>query len=437
MELVVVGLSHKTAPLELREKLATPAEQVPERLRQILELPALHEAVLLSTCNRVEVFAAATDPRRVQGDLSRCLEEWAAADLSQHLYRYEGFEAVRHVFRVSSSLDSMVVGEPQILGQVKEAYSAATEIRATGPLLNRCLHRAFQVAKRVRSETGVARSAVSVSAIAVELARAIFDDLAKMGVLLLGAGEMAELAARHLKAAGVAHLTVANRSLERAAQIAHEVGGVAHRLEELGVLLERVDIVISSTATTQFLISLPEARRVLKVRKNRPIFFIDLGVPRNVDPRVGELDNVYLYDVDDLEAVAERNRAERRREAAAAEKIIEKETAQFVEWMHSLEVVPTLVALREKFVGVARSETARALAELGPADEKLRKAVERLGESIVNKLLHAPVTQLKRAGVEGGTDLAAVTRRLFELDAPEPPMAPPHEHAEPEKARDR
>jgi glutamyl-tRNA reductase len=436
MELVVVGLSHKTAPLELREKLATPTEELPEKLRQLLGLPALREAVLVSTCNRVEVYGASADPASVLSELSRYLEEWAAADLSQHLYRYEGFEAVRHVFRVSSSLDSMVVGEPQILGQVKDAYAAATETGVTGPLLNRCLHRAFQVAKRVRSETGVARAAVSVSAIAVELARTIFDDLAEMEVLLIGAGEMAELAARHLAAAGVAHLMVANRSPERAEQIAHAVGGVAHALDELGLLLERADIVISSTAATNFLIGVPEARRVLRVRKNRPIFFIDLAVPRDVDPRVGELDNVYLYDVDDLEAFSERNRAERGREAAAAEKIIEKETAQFVEWMRSLEVVPTLVALREKFVKVAESETARALAELGPADEKQRKVVERLGESIVNKLLHAPVTQLKRAGVEGGPDLAAVTRRLFELDAPHDPAPPENGVPAPAKARE-
>jgi glutamyl-tRNA reductase len=427
VELVVVGLSYNTAPIELREKLAAPIAELPDRVRQLALLPGMRETVFLSTCNRVEVYGAAGEPATAVPAVQSYLHQSAATDLSSHLYTFTGAEAVRHIFRVASSLDSMIIGEPQILGQVKDAFSLASEAGVTGPVLNRCFHRAFQVAKRVRSETGVARAAVSMSAVAVELARTIFDNLDGKRVLLIGAGEMAELAARHLASAGVAEIIVANRSLERAQRIASEVGGQAHALEEMSTLLEIADIVLSSTAASTFVVQVAEAKRVLKARKYRPLFFIDLGVPRDIDPRVGELSNVYLYNVDDLRQVSERNREQRSREAAEAEGIVEKESVEFLSWVRSLEVVPTVVALREKCVRIAHKETERALQDLGSVSDSQRQVVQRLAESIVNKILHSPLTQLKREGMNGATDIVATAQRLFELEVTEvaDPAAPP------------
>jgi len=432
MEIVVAGVSHKTAPLEIRERLAVPGDQIPGRLAEITQLPAVREAVMLSTCNRVEVYAAVEDPDVAIRAVDGSLRGWSQADLTNHLYVFAGTEAVEHIFRVASSLDSMVVGEPQILGQVKDAFSVAAEAGATGPVLSRCFHRAFQVAKRVRSETGIARSAVSVSSIAVELARTIFENLRDKQVLLLGAGEMAELTARHMASAGAHRIVVANRSLERAQRVASEVGGQARNLEQIGALLEIADIVICSTSSATFVVPLDEGKRVLKARRYRPLFFIDLAVPRDVDPRVGELDSVYLYDIDDLQQVAERHRAERRGEAEEAEGIVGKESAQFMRWLRSLEVVPTVVALREKCVSIARAEAARTLGHLGPLDDSQREAIERLAESIVNKILHAPLTQLKRDGASGGAEMVALVQRLFELEIEraEPQPEPPRETAE-------
>jgi glutamyl-tRNA reductase len=426
MDLVVVGLSHRTAPIEVRERLVAPAAELPRRLEQLIRHAGVQEAALLTTCNRVEVYAAAADTGPAPPSVRQVLETWAERDLARHLYVHEGTAAVHHLFRVASSLDSMVVGEPQILGQVKDAFAAASAAGATGPLLSRSFHRAFQVAKRVRTETGVARAAVSMSAIAVELAQSIFEDLRGKRVLLCGAGEMAELAAHHMAGVGVEKILVANRSRERAEAVAAAVKGEAHTLDELGPLLEQADIVISSTGATSFIVTVAEARRVLKARRYRPLFLIDLAVPRDVDPRVGELSNVYLYDVDDLQQVADRNLAERSREAASAEELVAEEAKQFVGWVRSLQVVPTVVALREKCLAFARDEAARAVHRLGPLDDKQREAVERMAEAIVNKILHSPLTQLKREGQSGGAEMVDAVQRLFQLEvargAEEPPL---------------
>jgi glutamyl-tRNA reductase len=423
MEILVTGLSHKTAPVELRERLALPPDQVGPALTRFVAAPAVREAVFLSTCNRVELYVAAEDVAAAADRSREALEEGAKSELLPYLYTFVGVDAARHLFRVASSLDSLVLGEPQILGQVKDAFSLAVEAGTTGPILSRCFHRAFQVAKRVRTDTGIARTAVSMSAVAVDLVKTIFDDLRDKRVLLIGAGEMAELAARHLSSAGVSEILVVNRSRERAERVAEAVGGRAHALEAKDELLEIADIVISSTASPTFAIGLDDAKRVVKRRKYRPLLLVDLAVPRDIDPRVGDLDNLYLYDVDDLVRVANDHRASRQEEAAQAELIVSTESVALAHWMRSLAVVPTLTALRTKLSEIARTEVDRTVSSTPALEEAQREALDRLAEAIVNKVLHTPTTALRREAMSGGTDLAATVQRLFDLEVTEAPAA--------------
>ena len=303
---------------------------------------------------------------------------------------------MRHVFRVASSLDSMVVGEPQILGQIKEAYAQATRSKTSGVILNRLMHRAFHVAKRVRTETGVSDSAVSISYAAVELAKKIFRDLQGKEVLLLGAGEMAELAARHLLKQGVSRLLVANRTFSRAVDLAQAFRGKAVAFEEIGALLSEVDIVITSTGAREYVITHPLVRGCLRKRRNRALFFVDIGVPRNVEPRVNDLGNVYVYDVDDLKAVTEINRAQRREEALKAGRIVEEEALRFEQWLKTLHVVPTIIALKDKAEGIRQSEIQKSLPGLGPLTTAQREALETLTLSITEKIMNDPILFLKK-----------------------------------------
>ncbi|MBU1273738.1 MAG: glutamyl-tRNA reductase [Proteobacteria bacterium] len=422
MKLHLVGLSHKSAPLEVRECLAPPPEALPTALRQCLDLPGVREALMISTCNRVEVLAA-TEDQVGQDELAAWLcagRSLAPERIGEHLYRYQGAEAVSHLFRVASSLDSLVVGEPQILGQIKEAYRAATEAGTTRTVLNRLLHKTFQVAKRVRSETNIGGAAVSISFAAVELAKKIFDSLEGLSALVVGAGEMAELAVEHLMAQGVRRVLVANRTLERAMELARGWGGKAVGLGELGAVLGEVDIVIASTGSPQAVITAKMARAAVKARRGRPLFFIDIAVPRDVEHAVGELDGCYLYDIDDLTSVVEANRAGRAVEAAQAEHIVAEEVVKFTAWLAGLEAVPTISALAAKAEEIRTAELARTLKDLSELSPEQAAALDRLTQALAKKLVHDPIMFIKGASHDKSPDTMrqqlALVRRIFNLE---------------------
>ena len=417
-DIFLVGLNHRTAGVDVRERFALVNHCDPEHWA----LPctgAVNESVILSTCNRVELLAAGSGD--VPGQMLDC---WAKArgakvdELSPYVYVHKNLEAVRHLFSVASSLDSMVLGEPQILGQLKTAYRKAVQSHATGVILNRLLHKAFSVAKRVRPETAVASSAVSISYAAVELAKRIFGDMRGHKALLVGAGEMAELAAMHLLQAGIDEILVANRTLARGEELARQFQGRAVPFAQLAEQLTSVDIIITSTGSQEPVIRARDIRAVLKARKNRPMFFIDIAVPRDIDPDVNGLDNVYLYDIDDLREVVEENLASRRDEAAKAAEIVNEEVLAFSHWLSSLDVQPTIVALIERGESMAREELAKTLKRLGPVDVPTREALEALVGSLVRKMNHDPIMFLKNGGMaqEGNGQRISLTRRIFGLD---------------------
>ena len=419
MELIVIGLNHKTASIDLRERMAFAEDQMERALHQVKSLPSLKENMILSTCNRVEIYAAVRETEKAVLDLKHFLSQYHGLPLREfekNLYSFLGEEAVKHIFRVASSLDSMVVGEPQILGQIKSAYEMAVESKTSGIILHRLLHRAFHVAKRVRTETKIGDSAVSVSSVAVELAQKIFETLEKKAVLLIGAGEMCELAARHLVSGGVEKVWVTNRTYERAVSLAQEFKGEAIPFDEMNQGLKKVDIVISATDSPQYLIWHDQMAKVIKERKQKPIFFIDIADPRDIEPSVGEIENVYLYNIDDLKKVADENIKDRVKEAREAEAIVQDEVIKFVNWYHSLEVTPTLVALRKKFEEIRKKELERTLSLHPNLSDKERKSLEALTAAIINKILHTPSTLLKQTNEEAMADLYLDTlRTLFQL----------------------
>ncbi len=422
MEILVVGLSHKTAPVEIREKVAFGPETLGEALRAVRERGGVREALIVSTCNRVEVYAAARSAEEGAEALIGFLAEYHGVPedrLREHLYVYAGRDAVRHVFRVASSLDSMVVGEPQILGQVKDAYEQAVAGSATGLVLNRFMHKAFSTAKRVRTETRIAQAAVSVSFAAVQLAKAIFGSLQGKAVLVIGAGEMCELAVTHLVENGVAQVQVTNRTFARARALAERFQGRAVPFEAFPYHLQEVDIVISSTGAPHFILGVEDVRSAMKARKQKPMFLIDIAVPRDIDPRVNDLPNVYLYDVDDLQGVVEANKRERAREAEKAERIVAEEVEGFLAWVRTLEVTPTIRQLREKFEAVRRAELEKTLRVFGDGlTKKQRKSLEAMTQAIVNKILHEPTVYLKRAANDPDLEVSVdAVRRLFGLDS--------------------
>jgi glutamyl-tRNA reductase len=419
MRLFLIGMSHKTAPIEMRERLQLECGEGNQPLAELMRLNGIQEALYLSTCNRVEILARAEDDGQAvevlksfiyrQGNLS-------IAELEKCLYIHRDLEAVRHLFRVTSSLDSMVMGEPQILGQMKEAYRMAVESRATGVFLNRLSHQAFQAAKRVRTETGIAGNAVSVSYAAVELAKKIFGDLKGKTILLIGAGEMSELAARHLLRQGVGRIIIANRTYARAEAMAAEFQGTPVAFDRFCEVLPEVDIVIASTGAPGYILSAEMVAAALRRRRNRLLFLIDIAVPRDIDPAAGEIDNVYLYNIDHLQGVVDANKEGRRAEAMKAEAIVAEEVEAFEGWFNSLEVVPTIVALREKVEGIVKGELEKSASWLGKLDEEERKRVEILTASIMNKILHEPMTGLKEESREkDALPFVAVVRRLFRL----------------------
>ncbi len=421
MNLVLIGLNHKTAPVALRECLAPPPGTLEELHQQALALPGVREALILSTCNRVEVLAVADQGPEALAGLGAWLARGKPVDpasFEQALYRHQDQEAVRHLFRVASSLDSLVVGEPQILGQIKEAFRLAAGAGATRAVLNKLLHKTFQVAKRVRTETRIGGAAVSVSYAAVELAKKIFDDLKGRKVLLIGAGEMAELAAEHLLAQGAGEILVANRTLERAVELSKRLGsGAALGLGDLAQALGQVDIVISSTGASEPVITHDLARRSLKTRRGRPLFFIDIAVPRDIDPAINDINNAYVYDIDDLNTVIDTNLEDRQREAVKAERMIDEAVIQFRQWYEGLEVVPTIKALHAKIRSAAQAEMEKTFQQLAHLKAEDRKAIERMMESTVNKLLHDPTHYLRSNGCRGDRSVSLdVARKLFKLD---------------------
>lgn len=416
-QITLAGINHRTAGVSVRERFALTGHCSPETW----PLPAgsIRESLILSTCNRVELLAVAGEPCE-----DALLTHWAQAcqgalaDLAPYAYTFHDMEAVRHVFEVASSLDSMVLGEPQILGQLKSAYRKAVESRHAGPIINGIMHKAFSAAKRVRHETAVAASAVSISYAAVELAKRIFGQMPSHRAMLIGAGEMAELAAMHLMQAGMDQIMVANRTFERAGELARRFRGVAIPFEQLTEKLAGADIVISSTGSPEPMLGIEHISQALKKRKNRPMFLIDIAVPRDIDPAVNSLDNVYLYDIDDLREVVEENRHARQEEAEQAKLIIAEELEYFGKWLRNLDAKPTILEIINRGEEAARIELARALRRIGPVSPETREAMEHMALAIAKKLNHEPIMYLKSGGMgrDAPHDRISSVRRLFNLD---------------------
>ncbi|MEW6107929.1 MAG: glutamyl-tRNA reductase [Nitrospirota bacterium] len=418
MKIAVVGLNHKTADVELREKLAFNGPKLEQGLSGIRELPEIKEAVVISTCNRVEVYINTDHVRKAYESLKDFFVDFfdvKRESLDNALYVYDDMDAVKHIFRVASSLDSMVVGEPQILGQLKEAFEFALKQKKTGIILNRLFKKSISVAKRVRTETKIAENAVSISFAAVELARKIFTNLSGRSFMLLGAGEMAELAVRHMITNGVKDIVVANRTYERGRELAEEFNGRAVRFEDFLQQMVHSDILICSTGAHNYILTKIQMQKVMKERKNKPVFIIDISVPRNIDPEINNLDNVYLYDVDDLQGVVDTNVLERRKEAEKAEEIVEEELETFKKWLSSLDSVPTVIALREKAEAIKKEEIEKLINRFPDIGEKEKKSIENMANSIINKLIHAPTIALKEDS--GDKDLLIATiRKLYGLN---------------------
>jgi len=431
-EFIVVGVSHHTAPLAKREKMAVAADQLASESQFLREEVGVSESVILSTCNRVEYYCVVEDPRQATAEIMGRMLRRAGAEDTALLYRHLGSRAVKHLFRVGASLDSMVVGEPQILGQVKEAFRLAEQSGYVGTLSGRCFTRAFNVAKRVRSDTRIAAGSVSVSSVASELAQRIFGRLEGRKVLLIGAGEMGEASARSFGQAGTL-LRVLNRSPERADALAAACGGESRPWETLVEELGSADVAITSTGSRDYIITQDLMKPVIKARRQRPLFLIDISVPRNVDPQVGKMRNVFLYDVDDMQQVAAVNLAARKGACEEAEQLIEQEVDAFAAWRRSLTVKPTIVALRQRVKALVAAEVTRSRAQLGVLGAKEEKALEMMTDAIVKKLVHEPIQQLKSAA-ESDNDGGVVeaVQALFGLELAEENTPSPSESSDAE-----
>lgn len=416
MKLFITGLNHRTAPVEVREKVAFPAAIIEEALRGLLAQSGVEEGVILSTCNRVEVAVAGEcDGKAVVEKFLALARNVPETQISEHLYHYQGREAIRHLFRVASSLDSMVIGEPQILGQLKDAYTAAKNSGTLNGFLDGLLTRAFSVAKRVRSETEIGQNAVSVSYAAVELAREIFGKLQGHAILLVGAGKMSELAARHLHRAGAERIFVTNRTRERADQVAAIFNGTVVPYENFQASLTQVDIVITSSGAPHYILTRDQMKGVLQQRKNKPIFLIDIAVPRNIDPAVNKLDNAFLYDIDDLGRVVERNRLSRQQEAEEAERIIEEEVEKMVARLREREVAPTIVRLQEQLEAIRHGELDRLRGRLGNLTTQQEEALEALTKGMMAKVAHGAIAEVRKQASRGDATVIDTVRRIFRL----------------------
>ena len=433
MHLIVVGLSHKTAPVEIREKLAVPDSRLGEALNRLCTYPGVREGVLLSTCNRVEVYSVVDEVETGYGRIQEFLADTHLAlsseQLTPHLYWHTGDRAIAHLFRVAASLDSMIIGESQILGQLKDAFEIALAHKTTGVIMNKVVKKAISVAKRVRTETKISEMAVSVSYAAVELAKKIFSNLEEKTVLLVGAGEMAKLAARHLIAQGVHHVRITTRTPQHAIDLAAKFGGTPVPFDQFKDEMASADIVLVSTGAAHYLIDAEEVHRAVKERMNRPMFLIDISVPRNIDPAVRHVDNAFLFDIDDLKHRVEQNRAERVQEAEKAERMVIEEVGTMREWMKSLEVTPTIVALRSRVDEIKRAEVDKTLGRLAHLSPEDRELVEGMASSIVNKLIHRTMVTLKaEVNSSSGPAFVEAARRFFHLDPPAVPDRPVEEY---------
>jgi glutamyl-tRNA reductase len=420
MNFVVIGVNHQTAPVEVREQFAISEVRLSEAVKSLATYPGIEEGMIVSTCNRVEMLARTTNGSADMQGFMRQFYGFDPEPYRQYLYEYHERDAVRHVFRVASSLDSMIVGEPQILGQVKEAYATARAVGAVNSQLDALLTRSFAVAKRVRNETAVATSAVSIASVAVDLAKKIFGNLQGKGVYLVGAGKMCELAARHLLAHGAQQIYVANRTYERAAALAKKFNGQAIPFERLYETVPNADIVISSTGAPHTIFRKEHGEKFLHQRRNRPMFFIDIAVPRDIDPELNKLDGIFVYDIDDLQQVVSSHIADRRTEADRAEAIVQLEVDKFESRLQTLDVVPTIVSLQEHLETVRQAEIDRVRGRLGTLSPEQELAVEALSRGIINKIMHTPITTLKSAARESSeaTTVIDLVRKLFGLREP-------------------
>src|SRR5713101_4104312 len=421
MSIVLVGVNHKSTTLAVRELLALSDDACASGLRSLVDGEIVREGLIVSTCNRVEVLTE-TAKGQLNETTERIIEfltranELPRTQFETQLYQHTDDQAVRHLFRVASSLDSMVVGEPQVLGQVRKAYSIALEAGTTGRILNRLVHHAFRVAKRVRTETGIGANAVSISYMAVELGKKIFDSFAGQTALLIGAGEMAELAARHLVNAGVSRVLLANRSEEPARALARELGGTPVDFARLAEYLPQADIVICSTAADHYIVTEQMVRDALTKRRNRPAFFIDISVPRNIDPAIGKIPNVFIFDVDDLESVVSSNIREREREAERAELIVESEIMQFQQALRALESGPAVGALKQMLQDIARQELKRQRNRLGALSPEQESGIENLLVSTVNKISHPVLSQMRHSTDASDAEIIQAWRDIFGLE---------------------
>ena len=418
--LILVGVNHKTTPVEIREKLAFTKGKIEESVDRLLNFPDIIEHTILSTCNRVEIYARANGQNSAIQSIKQFICDFhglSAVQLEEHFYSYSNEAAIEHLFRVSSSLDSMILGEAQILGQVKDAYSLAKDLRSTGLVLNQLFEKAFSIAKKVREETGIAERSVSISSAAVELAQKIFDDLENHTVMLVGTGEMAELAAKHLISYGVKTVYVTSRTYERAANLARTLNGSALDFEAFKNELYRADIVITSTSASSFIITKDMVEKAIQERKNKPIFFIDIAVPRDIEPDVNDLENVYLYDIDDLHVVVSANMKEREKESENAMHLISQEVNKFNNWLGTLDAVPTIVEIRKRVENIGNQEMERTLKKIPHLSEEDKEIIYQMKNSMINKILHKPTIKLKqKTQSEDGHVYLKAIRHLFHLD---------------------
>ena len=417
-KIMILGVNHKTAPVEIRERLAFTSDPGTP-YRELKVISGCEEFSFLSTCNRVEVLFVSSNPEETEKKIRNFLfnNSMSYEEAGQYVYLHQGEAAIQHLFRVGASLDSMIVGEPQILGQLKQAYRDASDQDAAGMILNRLMHKAFSVAKRIRTETEIGSSAVSISYAAVELAKKIFGNLKNKIAMLVGAGEMAELAAQHLMNQGVAEVIVANRTFERAVNLARCFNGKPVSLEELIPQLEHVDIMISSTGSPELILHSSDVKPLMRQRRNRPLFLIDIAVPRDLDPKLNDLDNVYLYDIDDLNNVVDINKTERDKEAIHAERIVTEETLKFMLWFGSMEVTPTIVAMREKADAIRTAELEKTLPNIGNLSDEEVQAIEKMTSAMMNKILHHPIVYLKKDDSHKDKKVKlALIRKFFNLD---------------------
>jgi glutamyl-tRNA reductase len=398
MHLLLVGISHHTAPVDVRERVDFAARGVPEALRALAGRGSTREAAIVSTCNRAELYAACDDPDATRADLEQFITEFngvAPADIRPHIYDVADIEAARHLFRVAAGLDSLVVGEPQILGQVKDAHAAAADAHTVGPLLNRLFHASFVVGKRVRAETGLGAGAVSISYAAVALARKIFGDLEGRSVLVIGAGEMGKLTALHMKSQGIQHVTIVSRTMAHAARTAEAIGASAAPWDEMDGILGASDIVITATGAGSPILTKAHVEAVMRPRRNRPLFIIDIALPRDIEAAAGEIEQVFLYNLDDLQATIRENLARRASEVSRAESIVGEEVEKFAGWLRSRGAIPTVVALRQRFEAIRRAELDRLNFKLSTLSPDARARVDEITHLIVEKLLLTPTEQLK------------------------------------------